>query len=146
MIRENGYDADGEMVLRIEVRTLISYTRLLTDNNNIPTHLDTPGFRYRDLSNNVLTMMQMYHENRNSSPCKLHLSSSYNHNRFLVIHAVDASFADDFCRFMTLYRNEGNIILPNIPNTLFKVESDFDFEQPDANDFYFSVSYMLQYQ
>ena len=71
VIRENGYDADGEMVLRIEVRTLISYTRLLTDNNNVPTHLDTPGFRYRDLSNNVITMMQMYHENRNSSPCKL---------------------------------------------------------------------------
>ena len=77
VIRETGVNADGESVLRIEVRTLISYARLLTDNNNIPTHLDTPGFRYRDLTNNVISMMQLYHENRNSSPCKYISNNNY---------------------------------------------------------------------
>ena len=70
VIRENGYDSDGDLVTRIEVRTLVSYTRLLVENNNLPNHLATPGFRHHDLRANILTMMSLYHEHRHSSPCE----------------------------------------------------------------------------
>ena len=71
MIRENGYDADGNDTVRVEIRSLISYSRVLVDNNNRFPANSTPGFRLTDLSPDVLSMMQFYHEHRHSNPCKL---------------------------------------------------------------------------
>ena len=70
VVRETGYDVDGNSTIRVEVRALLCYTRTLVDNNNqLPINL-APGFRLSDLSPDVLTMLQLYHEHRHSNPCK----------------------------------------------------------------------------
>ena len=68
--RESGYDCDGDLTTRVEVRTLISYTRTLSDNNNQLAPNVTPGFRLSDLAPDILTMLRLYHEHRSSNPCK----------------------------------------------------------------------------
>jgi len=70
VIRETGHDSDGNQTVRIEVRALISYSRTMLDNNNRLEINATPGFRLNDLSPDILTMMQLYHEHRSSNPCK----------------------------------------------------------------------------
>ena len=70
VIRESGYDSDGNPTVRVEVRALISYSRTLLDNNNRLDINAAPGFRLNDLSPDILTMMQLYHEHRSSNPCK----------------------------------------------------------------------------
>ena len=77
VVRETGYDADGNSTIRVEVRALLCYTRTLVDNNNqLPINL-APGFRLSDLSPDVLTMLQLYHEHRHSNPCKYSGSGLY---------------------------------------------------------------------
>ena len=68
--RESGYDSDGNMTIRVEVRTLISYARTMLDNNNLMGLNSAPGFRLHDLGPDVLTMMRLYHEHRSSNPCE----------------------------------------------------------------------------
>ena len=70
VVRESGYDSDGNPTIRVEVRALISYSRTLLDNNNRLDINASPGFRLNDLSPDILTMMQLYHEHRSSNPCK----------------------------------------------------------------------------
>ena len=70
VIRETGYDADGNQTVRVEVKALISYSRTLLDNNNQLTINSAPGFRNSDFSPDILTVLQMYHEHRHSNPCK----------------------------------------------------------------------------
>ena len=74
VIRENGYNAEGDQTVRVEVRSLISYSRTMLDNNNRSDINAAPGFRLHDLSPDILTMMQLYHDHRSSNPCKF---SSY---------------------------------------------------------------------
>ena len=70
IIRETGYDYDGNQTVRVEVRALLCYSRTLLDNNNQITINSAPGFRASDFSPDVLTVLQMYHEHRHSNPCK----------------------------------------------------------------------------
>ena len=70
IIRESGYDSDGNQTVRVEVRTLIAYTRTLTDNNNQVNIHSAPGFRLADLGPDILTMMSLYQEHRHTNPCK----------------------------------------------------------------------------
>ena len=70
VIRETGYDSDGNSTIRVEVRTLLSYSRVLLDNNNAFAPSPAPGFRMQDLSPDIITMLNLYHEHRNSNPCK----------------------------------------------------------------------------
>ena len=68
--RESGYDSDGNMTVRVEVRSLISYARTMLDNNNQLDINSAPGFRLMDLAPDILTMVRLYHEHRGSNPCK----------------------------------------------------------------------------
>ena len=71
VIRETGYDIDGNQVVRVEVRALLSYSRTLVDNNNqLLTRSAAPGFRLEDINPDILTMLRLYHEHRHSNPCK----------------------------------------------------------------------------
>ena len=70
VIRENGYDTDGNATTRVEIRSLVSYSRVLVDNNNRFPSNSTPGFRMTDLAPDLLSMMRFYHEHRRSNPCK----------------------------------------------------------------------------
>ena len=72
-LRENGYDSEGNLTTRIEVRALISYSRTLVDNNNQMETQMTPGFRLPDLSPDILSVFKMYHEHRQANPCKLEI-------------------------------------------------------------------------
>lgn len=68
--RESGYDAEGNMTVRVEVRTLISYARTMLDNNNQLDINSAPGFRLMDLAPDILSMIRLYHDHRSSNPCK----------------------------------------------------------------------------
>lgn len=70
VIRENGYNSEGDQTIRVEVRSLISYSRTMLDNNNRLDINAAPGLRLHDLSPDILTMMQLYHDHRSSNPCK----------------------------------------------------------------------------
>ena len=98
VIRENGYNTDGSSVVRVEVRSLICYTRTLVDNNNRFPVNSTPGFRLSDLSPDVLTVMQLYHEHRHANPCKYLIFSTFknSHRVILVVYSVTSYYADDF--------------------------------------------------
>ena len=74
VIRETGYDRDGNQVVRVEVRASLSYTRTLLDNNNQVPSGSTPGFRLEDIHPDILTMLRLYHEHRHSNPCKFHIN------------------------------------------------------------------------
>ena len=150
--RESGYDAEGNMTVRVEVRTLISYARTMLDNNNQMDLNSAPGFRLMDLAPDILSMMRLYHEHRSSNPCKClshtpFISESFfgKKNYFLVVHSFNLSFADDFNQICQLYHHEDGFILPNIPNSLFKFD-DFEYEEQTIEDFYFSVPRLLVYR
>ena len=70
VLRETGQDSDGNPTVRIEVRALISYTRTLLDNHNQLGFDRAPGFRLADFAPSILSVLQTYHEHRNSNPCK----------------------------------------------------------------------------
>ena len=70
VIRETGYDTDGNQVVRVEIRALLSYSRTLLDNNNLVPARTTPGFRLEDINPDIWSMLRLYHEHRHSNPCK----------------------------------------------------------------------------
>lgn len=64
---------------------------------------------------------------------------------FLVIHAFNMSFADDFNQIYHLYRHDEGIIISNTPASLFRFD-DFEYDQYSIEDFYFSVPRLLVYR
>ena len=53
-------------------------------------------------------------------------------------------FADDFMQLFQVYSNEDGHIVARSPGTLFKLD-DFDFDELNLDDFYFSVPRLAHY-
>lgn len=55
------------------------------------------------------------------------------------------NFADDFNQLYQVYQQEDGIIVSKNPSSLYRFD-DFDFDQFDIEDFYFSVPRLLNYR